>query len=239
MRKAADVQAQAPVKGGSEGVTELELRAAARELGIQDSAIDAALESEDTHRDTKAGFFGGPFQQSSELVFDGSIDDDSWEEVLADVRKTFGETGTVSRRGSTYEWTATGGGVDASTFTVRQTGGTIRVNQTSDLSGLGVLGYVASILPMILSIAFFAKVQLPVPWEPILALAWVALMLIGARGWSTGLAKKRAKAIDGLMRRVQSRLETEPTLRDQLARDATNVSETEAEPIAEAERSDA
>ncbi len=229
MRKAADHQIQGLGKSESEGVTETELRAAAHELGIQDSAIDAALETLDAPAlATKAGIFGGPFQQDEELIFDGSMSEEQWEEVFSDLRVVFREPGFVNQRGSTHEWTGTGGGVDANTFTVRQSGRTIRLKHMSDISGLGSLAYILSVIPMFISVGIFAKIQLPVVMEVVMGVVWVALLLFGARTLSTALARKRARTIHEMMQRIRGRLETPASVRANLA--ATAILPVETQP---------
>src|SRR5688572_19892997 len=96
MRKAAENQSRSGNSSSTEGFGEDELHAAARELGIESAAMDAAIESLDGPEESgRAGFFGGPFAFDEEIVVEGTMSEEKWEDILADIRKTFGEAGTI------------------------------------------------------------------------------------------------------------------------------------------------
>lgn len=215
MRRAAEIQAQgaaSPV-----GVSEDELRAAARELGIQGEALDAALASLEAPEAARTGLWGGPFRREVDIVFEGQITDERWEEVLADLRRTFGETGQVDRRGNTYEWSGTGGGVDNNTVTVRQSGSAVRLSLTAEYSGLGVLAYLLSAIPMFVGVAVVAKTAPPAPWGGLALAAWAVGLLLSARTCGAWLSRRRGARLRSLAERLRAALSDDAGLRDRLA----------------------
>lgn len=212
MRKAAEIQARESTTSGNEGVSEQEFRAAAHELGIGDPAIDAALaELEVPDSIDRAGIWGGPFRRDVEGVFEGQITDEKWEMIVADLRRTFGEAGSINRRGSTYEWVGTGGGVDNNTITVRQSGGSIRVDVSSEFGGYGFLGYLLMLLPLFISIGFFSTVHMPILWTLAILLGWIFVLLFTARSMAVRLGKKRDRKLGQILRSVATMISADST----------------------------
>lgn len=209
MRKAAERQARGPVSSSGEGVSEGELKSAAKELGIEPAAIEAALrEFDEVPMRERPHFFGGPYHREAEVVFDGVLTEERWEEVLLDIRKTFGEKGTTEQRGTTYEWSGTGAGTDFNTVTLRQTGGSIRMKVTSNFSGLGVIGFMMGILPgiigMAVSIALVKKQVIAPSFGVSLALGIAFFFFIAIWSWTTSFSRKRHTDLQKLTRDVQN-----------------------------------
>lgn len=203
MRKAAEIQARESTTSGNEGISEQEFRAAAHELGIGEPAIDAALADLDVPQSADhAGLWGGPFRRDLEGVFEGQVTDEKWEMIVADLRRTFGEAGSVNRRGSTYEWVGTGGGVDNNTITVRQSGGSIRVDISSEFGGYGFLGYLLMLLPLFVSVAILSKVHLPTQWTLAILFGWSLLLFVTARARAIQMGSKRGQKLSHFMNRA-------------------------------------
>lgn len=206
MRKAAESQAASASSTGH-GVTEAELRSAAKELGIEPSAMDAALMAVDS--DLKPGrksLWGGPFQHESEAIFDGDLSEELWEDVLSDLRRTFGEPGAVEQRGSTKEWVGTGGGLVTNTVTLRQAGKSVRVKAMADWSGASVLAYIMLIFPVFITAGLMTKLAVGRVEAILIALALVGAYFLGVRFWLGASARKTARNMNQLVRRVQSLL---------------------------------
>ena len=209
IRKAAENQA---ASSGGQGVTEGELRSAAQELGIELTAINTALAEIDIAAQPKGrGFWGGPFQHETEVVFDGTLSDEKWEDVLADIRRAFGEPGTVEQRGTTMEWVGTSGGLETNTVTIRQTGKTVRIKAIADWSGVAVISYLLLILPMFLSVGLLVKLAA----GPIVSTAiWFAIMgaaIVALRHVLGSASKRTAAKVNHLVRRTQGMLAVEET----------------------------
>ena len=189
LRKAAELQAKG---SASEGISLEELRAAASEIGISPQTFAAAVEQMDVPAGPgKVGFWGGPSQFAHEQVIEGTLTEDGWEEILIDLRRTFGEQGTVNVRGTTREWTATGGGTAEVIFSARQVGGSVRFSGSSNLSGLGGVIYIVGTFPLLVLFAvlgkvFSSSVSLGPAVVGALGAAFVTLGFLGLRKLFTG-----------------------------------------------------
>lgn len=234
VRRAVETQTHLPREGASEGIGEQELRAAARELGIDSNAFERALGDHD--RDpipTKAGLFGGPFRHETEAILDGNIDDDVWEEVVSDLRRTFGEPGKVDKRGAAYEWLATAGGLANTTVTIRNVGNSARLSISCELAGVGFLTYLLTLLPTFVGVAVLSKVNLPL--EFLWALGGMATLFLGARQLTVRSAARQKREIAGLTGRVRTLIEGR-NLRDRLvSADAKPVDSATDEPISQSQ----
>ncbi len=230
VRKAAETQAKTTESSSNEGVTELELRAAAKELGIHGPAIDAALQTVGGQEENnRPGVFGGHFRHEVETVFEGTLSDETWEEILLEVRRTFGEVGTVERRGTTHEWSCIGGGIDKIIVTLRQTGNTVRLQISSDFRDKGFVGYLLTALPFFITVAVLSKVTLPGMWELWIGMALASVYLLIARGWTIATSRKRSRTISKLVRHVESILQTKDEQPKSIAR--TSIRNLPEEPV--------
>jgi len=203
MRRAAEIQARESTASGNEGISEQEFRAAAHELGIGDPAIDAALADLDlpTSGD-RAGLWGGPFRRDLAGVFEGRITDEKWEMLVADLRRTFGEAGSVERRGETYEWVGIGGGIDNKTITIRQSGESIRVDLSSEFGGYGILSFPLMLVPFFVSVAILSEAHLSTQWTLAILFGWSLLLFLAARAIAVQIGRKRAQKLSQFMNRA-------------------------------------
>lgn len=92
----ASVRSDSP--SDSQGISEDEIRHAAIERGIAPGALDAALRGSAESGPQRFNWWGGLTRYEAERIFDGTIRDEAWENILADLRQTFEENGTVERR---------------------------------------------------------------------------------------------------------------------------------------------
>ena len=204
IRKAAEQHARGAGNTGQEGVTETELRAAAKELGIESSAVDIALRDYDAlPLSDKPGFWGGPYRREQEFIMNGTIDEDRWEEIVMLTRSTFGETGKVERRGATYEWTATGGGAYSNTVTIRQSGTSLRVKVSSEFSFIGFLAFTVGFLPLLISVVFVSKAKLPFPWGPIVGWGLAIIYFLAMRAWTASFSRRHDRNVNRFTERMQ------------------------------------
>lgn len=217
IRRAVEIQSGS---SSQEGISEDELRQAAAELGIESGALSAALSSADVSEATaKSNIWGGPTRSEAERVLNGTITDDDWEEIVSELRAAFEEPGTVERRGETYEWSGTGGGLEYNTITVRQSGKTVRLKAVSSGAGLGTLAYLLGFLPVFITVGILTKVGLTAPMMALAISATVALMFLAARQATISAIRRRRRIISNLFDRIQSRLESSsPDLRANLAK---------------------
>ena len=230
IRQAVEIQSGSA--SAQEGISEDELRQAAAELGIESGALSAALNSADvSEASAKSNIWGGPTRSEAERVLDGTITEDQWEEIVSELRSAFEEPGTVERRGETYEWSGTGGGLEYNTITVRQSGKTVRLKAVSSGAGLGTIGYLLGFLPIFMTVGLLTKVGLSAPMMALAISSTVALMFFAARQATISAIRRRRRIISNLFDRIQSRLESSnPDLRANLSRPQTTIID-EAEAI--------
>lgn len=217
IRRAAEIQSGQARPSASEGISEEEIRHAAMELGIESGALDAALRGSSEQAPHRFNWWGGPTRYEAERIFQGNISDEAWEDILADLRQTFEENGAVERRGATYEWAATGGGVDYKTITMRPTGDSTRLKVTNSFGGIASISYLLIPLPMFIAVGFLTKVGWPVSAEWMFGLGTFAASWIGARHLTIMAAKRRFKRFTDLFDRMQARLQGGDDVRAQLA----------------------
>jgi hypothetical protein len=219
IRRAVEIQSGQVERSGREGISEDELRLAAAELGIEPGAITAALSSADSSEATaRANLWGGPTRYESERVLNGILTEEQWEETVADLRRAFEEPGKVERRGETYEWSGTGGGLDFNTVTVRQSGNTVRVKSSSTGAGLGTIAYLLGFLPVFITVAVLSKAGLGPPFGVLALLAVGALTFLVARQATIAAGRRRRRLLRDVFDRLESRLESNDTdLRTNLA----------------------
>ncbi|HMS54338.1 MAG TPA: hypothetical protein PKA27_02965 [Fimbriimonadaceae bacterium] len=202
VRRAVEAQSRQAKDGSAEGIGEQELRSAAKELGISAEAFDAALGDHDHDPvSDRPGLFGGPFRHENDVILDGRIDDDLWEEIVSDVRKTFGEPGAVEKRGNAYEWVATGGGVLTTRLTLRNVGETSRLSISSQMEGLGFLTYLLGVLPVFIGVAVLAKLNFP--YEFLWAIAGLTGIFSAARYLTIRSSRGQKKLINALISRIR------------------------------------
>lgn len=229
IRRAVEIQSGQAGPTAREGISEDELRLAAAELGIDSGAITAALSSAETDADSgQSNLWGGPTRYESERVLNGTITEDQWEETVADLRRVFEEPGKIERRGDTFEWSGTGGGLSYNTITIRQSGDTVRLSSASTGAGLGTLAYILGIIPVFITVAVLSKVGLTAPQAALAILGAISLMLLAARQVTVASMRRRRRLIAGVFDRVQARLESsESDLRTNLAESRPRAPEAE------------
>lgn len=106
LRRAAALQASAPAR---HGLTLDEIQKAAEAAGIAPEFVAAAAQPAPTTGanapEPGRGFWGGPFTIRAERTVRGTLDDEAWGEVVGELRRAYGTTGTVSEAGSLRDWT--------------------------------------------------------------------------------------------------------------------------------------
>ena len=111
------------------GLSVEELQQLGTEAGLNpDFILQAAAELQTKRRAPgQKNFIGGPFSYDREIVLDGELSTADWEEMITPIRNTFKETGIVSTRESTFEWT-TKSNVGSAQVTARLVNGQTRIN---------------------------------------------------------------------------------------------------------------
>lgn len=102
LRRAAELS-EASAAGESTGVSLADMERIAGEIGIQPEHVREAASQVDQ---PEAGPVSGTVDL--ERVVPGELTDEVWEDVVAQLRRTFGDPGTVSQVGQAREWVMAG-----------------------------------------------------------------------------------------------------------------------------------
>lgn len=107
LKRAAQIQHEQP---GDEvaGLNRAELERLAAEVGIDQNALAQALHE---LRDGQVGkeaegvhFWGGPRRQTYTRTLDVPLNDDTWQQIVVQLREHYGDVGTVAELGRSREW---------------------------------------------------------------------------------------------------------------------------------------
>ncbi|NNE70101.1 MAG: hypothetical protein HKN29_07015 [Rhodothermales bacterium] len=108
LKRAADMQGKKR-KTSSYGLSLDEIQELASDSGIDpDLVVAAAMELKADQEALKKNLWGGPLSTTLIRSVDGPLSDDTWEEMLAILRRQYKETGETERRGSTRQWMSRG-----------------------------------------------------------------------------------------------------------------------------------
>ncbi len=222
LRRAAAMQATAPAR---HGLTLDEVQKAAEAAGIDPSFVAAAA-AQPVHAAALStppgrGFWGGPYTLRHERTLRTALDDEAWGEIVGELRRAYGTTGTVSEAGAMRDWT---NGITSagSTYFYQRLSATPRRGQTTLL--LEEKMHNASawyVLPMM---AFVGTMLSGLFWglgeAPPLAFAVATLALVvsfvGARALYASATTRAARRAAETLDRIDERL-------DALHEDAASV----------------
>ena len=104
LKRAAEIQGEKPDEH-SLGLTQDELSRVARDAGIDSASVAAAIRDMDLGAETES--FELQEDNTSvtiDRVVGGVVDDDMWESLIAELRRTFRVSGKTVQRGTTREW---------------------------------------------------------------------------------------------------------------------------------------
>lgn len=154
LKKAAD-SSLSDESDSLNGLSLDELKQIASETGIDPEQITrAAAELEITGGRNETTFWGGPFIFNSQVLAEGEITDQQWEEMLISIQKFFQSKGEVSERKSVSEWSSPWGTTNAAQVTALKDNGKtkISVNWTGPLTAIPF--YIPVPIAAILSLLF-------------------------------------------------------------------------------------
>lgn len=204
IRKASEIQNG----GGSslDGVSESELRAVAAELGIDPENLNSAIREVESNIGSK-NFWGGPYEVDIARTIPGVLTDESWEDVVTDLRKVFEETGEIAQRGTTREWSSKSAGTEFLTATFRQSDDSVESKVTNKFNDIAFLIHlVLLVFPLFITIGVLSKVNLAFPIEAGIAVATMLAGFFGSRKWATHYGSRRKASINQLLDRLEANL---------------------------------
>lgn len=151
IKRAAELQ-ESDSHGGDRGLTLHEIERIAAEIGIAPAHLRAAavdLES------AAAGSFatrvlGGPFTVGASGSVEGSLSDEQWEGIVAELRRLTGSSGSATMVGRRREWTRTvsdlGNVLETTEVVATPHEGHTRIELRSRFGGGARLAYLAGLL---------------------------------------------------------------------------------------------
>lgn len=87
------------------GLTLQELQEVSKEVGINPKYVEQALEEfKSSKTSLLTRIIGGPFSYNKSEIAEYLVDEEKWEDIVADIRKIHGGIGKTSKLGSTFEW---------------------------------------------------------------------------------------------------------------------------------------
>ncbi|NNF04275.1 MAG: hypothetical protein HKN17_07395, partial [Rhodothermales bacterium] len=189
------------------GLTLDELHTIGRASGIEPSDIDRAVaELEAAPGRSSIRWWGGPLQHTKNLVVDGEMSDDDWEDLLVSIRDTFQDPGTVQIRGSTYEWTGGTSGQTKNSVSCSVRDGRTRVRVFWINEHQGLPAFIPVLVGSLIAIPILAE-ETALGWGslPIWMAIVSVLFLISRTGVARYNRKKRAN-VDRLAAHIERRI---------------------------------
>jgi len=193
-------------------MTRAELERAAADLGIPETAIARAIDHPDEEGEIEQAakgswFLGGKTRIVLERELPCEPTQAQREDVLDEIRDVMGDVGTIESVGNTLVWHATQTRNATSTMSVRMRfrDGRTRIVMEERLLGQAIglfvgLGVGGGIGPMGGYIALIAKIGVLGLLAPLI---WIPSMLILARTIFSAMAKRRARTMRDVMRRIE------------------------------------
>ena len=90
---------------GADGYTIQDIQRLASEVGIQPHQIAEAAAKLPASKPISKQFRNTRSSESFDVTVEGVLDDEGWEDVVSELRRSYGTVGTVSQLGSSREWT--------------------------------------------------------------------------------------------------------------------------------------
>lgn len=226
LKRAADMQGKKP-RSSSYGLSLEEIKELASDSGIDpDLVIAAAMELKADQEALKKTLWGGPLSTTLIRSVDGPISDDTWEEMLAILRRKYKETGETERRGSTRQWMSRAqDGKRAHLIATYRDGRT----ELELFRGNPTIAIPFYILPLI-----FGIIALPIIFEPLALsgfpafLAWISFVTfmlgVARTGVSSMGSKMHSQSLElveelAALARQRTRTESPPPTRESAGSD--------------------
>ena len=174
LKRAVEMQETEGTTHGT-GLTQEELEQLAADVGIDPQCIAAAVAERvqgDITRE-EIGFWGGPLTFTLEKTVEVEMTEETWESVVAEIRKTFGETGKINQWGRSLEWTQTNKGSSQSSVTITTRNGRTQMHVLFHAASLPVAIYIPVLIPVFVFSMVFTLVS---GFSPLISFAMVAAL---------------------------------------------------------------
>lgn len=189
------------------GLTIEELRRIGELSGIDPDEIDRAVEElEQAPGRSEIRWWGGPLRYTKTLIVDGRMDDEVWEDLLPEFRRTFNDPGTVTIRGNTYEWTgaSTRPSKNSISCTVRNGRTRVQIFWTNETHGLPA--YIPVLVGSLIAIPIIVE-EFSSGWGGLpIWMAVVAMLFLVCRTFLARYARSRRSDLDQLAGRLENEI---------------------------------
>lgn len=185
------------------GLTLGELQRIAGEVGIDERHIREAAEV----LDANPGLLQPKATQielSGEI--DWEIDQNVWEDILLELRRTIGGNGTVTERGRVWEWSGDQGGTYFLHVSAHRSEGRTRLRLMAEYSGLLVVTWIVAAMPLLGAAGFLGSLAgraagLGAGWA--VGIGSALALILGAHALIMRYAAGHGQKLRSLMERIQ------------------------------------
>ncbi len=174
LKRASQLQASSRDDGGF-GLSLAELQQIAAETGIDPRFVLIAASEVFHPEEAESNWWGGPLSYSLEWTVEGEIDEYTWEEMVAETRRHFKDTGEVRSWSNSREWAHSGQNSVQAHVTATTREGITRLTLFWSEPTMAVAAYI----PLLV----LSLIMLPIIFE---SLALTGLLAAGT--WFTGFA---------------------------------------------------
>lgn len=230
LRRAAELQAthDGAAAAARTGATLVDLEQAAADVGIEARFVRAAAVEHEGRT---------PDSVPASLVelrreIQGEVTDETWDEIVAELRRTFGDPGTISRSGCSYEWHWSGD-LCIAHVTVRPRNGHSEIEILSPVRNVVAMSWIMTgiggLFALLVSLVPLAKHgHAPAPVLLAIAAAIIAATFLGTP-WLAGWLNRDRRKLRRLLDRVAS--QAEQAMETSSAPPSVKAGETEAQPL--------
>lgn len=195
---------------GRVGLTLQELREVAGEVGIEPGYVKQAIEElRSPAPPILTGLLGGPFTQFLSEEADRPLDDETWEEVVAEIRKIHGGIGKTGTLGNTYEWEQRKREVGYIQISLASKEDHTRIHLNANYRYYAIVTYLLTgIFGLVGLSLFFENTQLPFITQIIVSASAGLGLFAGARYYLSNWMKKKRATYRKLIHRFKEMLGT-------------------------------
>lgn len=214
LRRAAELQGADGTDVSTSGSSEKEILAIGFELGLRQDSIRQAIDEIGSGVSPRSsGVWGAPLSMEMERVYSTTADDDAWQELVAEFRRSFGRIGEMREVGSVREWEGKEGGLDPIHWSLHQKEGVGKLRATSDLGGATFLiVFLSCMFSFIATLVVFQFNQLELAAKFGIAALLLAVVGFTVRQSLSGMARRRQRAVQSVMKKADAILAPEGDL---------------------------
>ncbi len=203
LKRASELQASSRTSRAF-GLSLSELQQIAVEAGIDPRYVVAAA-SEVVHSpEPQINWWGGPLSHTTEWMVDGDVDEIAWEEIVAETRRHFRDTGEVRTWSNSREWAHSGQNNVQAHVTATARDGMTRLQLFWNEPTLAVAAYIPLlVLSLILLPIVFEALALTGLSAAATYFGGVGVLFVAARWFMSRLAGGKKRDLARLKMRLE------------------------------------